>query len=174
MAYGVRTYTDSHPYSIPTYLCYLACAQKKKDPNAPKKPLSAYMFFCAEHRARIKEENPDFKVTQITSELGKAWGAATEVCVCVCVSDVTKPGAPYLCHIAVQYTHRFTCGNAHPSLLPVAMSSFTDAFATQSEKKPFYEQAEKDKARYEKENAAYKAGAGDEEEGEEEEEEDDE
>jgi HMG-box domain len=33
-------------------------AAKKKDPNAPKKALSPYMFFTQEHREIIKEENP--------------------------------------------------------------------------------------------------------------------
>lgn len=34
--------------------------KKKKDPNAPKKNLGAYMFFCADKRAAVKEENPDW------------------------------------------------------------------------------------------------------------------
>ncbi len=58
-----------------------SCVQKKKDPNAPKKPLSAYMFFCAEHREEVKTANPDFKATQITSELGRLWGTTSEVSV---------------------------------------------------------------------------------------------
>ena len=31
----------------------------KKDPNAPKKPQSAYNYYMAQNRARIKEANPD-------------------------------------------------------------------------------------------------------------------
>jgi hypothetical protein len=31
----------------------------KKDPNAPKRGLSAYMFFSQDQRATIKAENPD-------------------------------------------------------------------------------------------------------------------
>ncbi|KAG8855476.1 Non-histone chromosomal protein 6 [Serendipita sp. 411] len=33
-------------------------ASKKKDPHAPKKALSPYMFFTQEWREKIKEENP--------------------------------------------------------------------------------------------------------------------
>lgn len=33
--------------------------KKKKDPNAPKRPLSAFMLFSQDKRASIKEENPD-------------------------------------------------------------------------------------------------------------------
>lgn len=31
----------------------------KKDPNAPKNPLSAYLLFCNDHRDRVKSDNPD-------------------------------------------------------------------------------------------------------------------
>ena len=31
----------------------------KKDPAAPKRPLSAYMFFSQDWRERVKAENPD-------------------------------------------------------------------------------------------------------------------
>ncbi len=37
------------------------------------------MFFCAEHRDVIKKEQPDLKVTEVTSQLGKAWAALDEV-----------------------------------------------------------------------------------------------
>ncbi|KAF5832893.1 high mobility group box domain-containing protein [Dunaliella salina] len=47
--------------------------KKKKDPNAPKRGLSAYMFFCQDMRDTIKAENPEMKVTEVTSELGKQW-----------------------------------------------------------------------------------------------------
>jgi len=30
----------------------------KKDPNAPKRGLSAYMFFANEQRENVREENP--------------------------------------------------------------------------------------------------------------------
>lgn len=34
-------------------------AKKVKDPNAPKRPLSAYMYFSSAQRATVKEENPE-------------------------------------------------------------------------------------------------------------------
>jgi hypothetical protein len=33
--------------------------RSKKDPNAPKRGLSAYMFFSQDQRSTVKEENPD-------------------------------------------------------------------------------------------------------------------
>jgi hypothetical protein len=32
--------------------------KKKKDPNAPKKNKSSYLFFCEENRETIKQKNP--------------------------------------------------------------------------------------------------------------------
>lgn len=34
-------------------------SKAKKDPKAPKRALSAYMFFSQDWRERIKAENPD-------------------------------------------------------------------------------------------------------------------
>ncbi|KAI8906618.1 hypothetical protein PhCBS80983_g03135 [Powellomyces hirtus] len=45
----------------------------KKDPNAPKKALSAFMIFSQENRARIKEENPEATFGQLGKLLGAAW-----------------------------------------------------------------------------------------------------
>ncbi|KAJ3001551.1 Non-histone chromosomal protein 6 [Thoreauomyces humboldtii] len=47
--------------------------KKEKDPNAPKKALSAFMIFSQENRARIKEENPDATFGQLGKLLGAAW-----------------------------------------------------------------------------------------------------
>ena len=46
-----------------------------KDPDAPKKPKSAYMFFCAEKRAEIAS---GVEAKQVMTELGKAWSELKE------------------------------------------------------------------------------------------------
>lgn len=46
----------------------------KKDPNKPKRGKSAYIFFCADHREKVKEKLGDgAKATKVTTELGKQW-----------------------------------------------------------------------------------------------------
>ena len=45
----------------------------KKDPNMPKKPKSAYMFFCDEHRQTVMKENKDAKMGEISKILGEKW-----------------------------------------------------------------------------------------------------
>ncbi|KAK1231277.1 Non-histone chromosomal protein 6 [Marasmius sp. AFHP31] len=45
----------------------------KKDPNAPKRALSAYMFFSQDWRERIKAENPDASFGEVGKLLGAKW-----------------------------------------------------------------------------------------------------
>jgi len=47
----------------------------KKDPNAPKAPKSAYLFFGDAMRATVKEEQPGITPTEIMRELGSRWKA---------------------------------------------------------------------------------------------------
>ncbi|GMM57459.1 high-mobility group nucleosome-binding protein [Maudiozyma humilis] len=51
--------------------------RKKKDPNAPKRALSAYMFFANENRDIVRSENPDVTFGQIGRLLGERWKALT-------------------------------------------------------------------------------------------------
>lgn len=48
--------------------------RKHKDPNAPKRGKSAYLWFCSEHRDTVKTDlGGDAKATDITTELGVRW-----------------------------------------------------------------------------------------------------
>lgn len=52
--------------------------RKKKDPNAPKKALSGFMFFSNANRERIKTENPGIPFGQVGAGCmlvghGRAW-----------------------------------------------------------------------------------------------------
>lgn len=49
--------------------------KKKKDPNAPKRSLSAYMFFANENRDSVRNENPGITFGQIGRLLGEKWKA---------------------------------------------------------------------------------------------------
>uniref|UniRef100_A0A673X8Z3 High mobility group protein B2 n=2 Tax=Salmo trutta TaxID=8032 RepID=A0A673X8Z3_SALTR len=54
-----------------------AAGKRKKDPNAPKRPPSAFFVFCAEHRGRIKADNPGMGIGDIAKQLGLLWGKQT-------------------------------------------------------------------------------------------------
>merc|ERR1712012_510417 len=47
--------------------------KKAKDPNAPKRALSAFMYFAKEERPAVLKAHPDFKVPEIGKELGARW-----------------------------------------------------------------------------------------------------
>ncbi|EMD60960.1 hypothetical protein COCSADRAFT_98214 [Bipolaris sorokiniana ND90Pr] len=56
-------------------------AEKKKkvaDPNAPKRGLSAYMFFANEQREKVREDNPGIKFGEVGKLLGEKWKALNE------------------------------------------------------------------------------------------------
>ena len=45
----------------------------KKDPNAPKRGMSAFMLWSNHMRPKIKAESPDLKLTEISKVLGEKW-----------------------------------------------------------------------------------------------------
>jgi hypothetical protein len=48
----------------------------KKDPNAPRRAKSAYIFFCADNRAQVSASlGEDAVATDVTRELGVRWNA---------------------------------------------------------------------------------------------------
>ncbi|CAD7670300.1 unnamed protein product [Nyctereutes procyonoides] len=46
---------------------------KKKDPNAPKRPPSAFFLFCSEHHPKIKSEHPGLSIGDTAKKLGEMW-----------------------------------------------------------------------------------------------------
>ncbi|KAK3059804.1 Non-histone chromosomal protein 6 [Coniosporium uncinatum] len=47
--------------------------KKGKDPNAPKRGLSAYMFFANDQRDKVREDNPGIKFGEVGKMLGEKW-----------------------------------------------------------------------------------------------------
>ncbi|CAG0919138.1 unnamed protein product [Notodromas monacha] len=48
--------------------------RKKKDPNAPKRAMSAFFWFSHDERAKIKVSNPGrLAVADVSKELGRRW-----------------------------------------------------------------------------------------------------
>eukprot|EP00636_Phaeomonas_parva_P006006 CAMPEP_0118863380 /NCGR_PEP_ID=MMETSP1163-20130328/8271_1 /TAXON_ID=124430 /ORGANISM="Phaeomonas parva, Strain CCMP2877" /LENGTH=781 /DNA_ID=CAMNT_0006797381 /DNA_START=105 /DNA_END=2450 /DNA_ORIENTATION=+ len=52
--------------------------RKRKDPHAPKKAMSAFMFFSNAKREEIKKANPEFSITDISKEAGRLWREMTD------------------------------------------------------------------------------------------------
>ena len=51
--------------------------RKKKDPNAPKRPLSAFFLFCHDERPAVKAIYPNHSVGEVAKELGERWNKVT-------------------------------------------------------------------------------------------------
>jgi hypothetical protein len=47
--------------------------KRKRDPNAPKRSLSAFFFFNKEERDKIKESSPKLSLGEMAKELGRRW-----------------------------------------------------------------------------------------------------
>uniref|UniRef100_H0XH72 HMG box domain-containing protein n=1 Tax=Otolemur garnettii TaxID=30611 RepID=H0XH72_OTOGA len=57
-----------------TYIPPEGEAKKKfKDPNAPKRPPSAFFLFCSEYRPKIKGERPGLSIGDVAEKLGETW-----------------------------------------------------------------------------------------------------
>lgn len=48
-----------------------------KDPNLPRRPKSAYIYFCHELRPKLKETLPNAKLPEVARELGKRWSTVS-------------------------------------------------------------------------------------------------
>lgn len=51
--------------------------KKKKDPNAPKRAISAFMFFSQAERENVKKSNPGISFTDVGKVLGERWNKMT-------------------------------------------------------------------------------------------------
>eukprot|EP01026_Neomeris_dumetosa_P064606 TRINITY_DN61622_c0_g1_i2.p1 TRINITY_DN61622_c0_g1~~TRINITY_DN61622_c0_g1_i2.p1 ORF type:complete len:665 (-),score=123.05 TRINITY_DN61622_c0_g1_i2:170-2164(-) len=51
--------------------------RKKKDKDAPKRPIAAFMYFSMDKREEAKRANPDLKTSEIAKVLGEMWRNVT-------------------------------------------------------------------------------------------------
>jgi high mobility group protein B1 len=66
-----------------------------KDPNAPKRSLSAFFWFCNDLRGIVKEQHPEYTLGDIAKELGRRWGECDEVTKANYASMAEKDKARY-------------------------------------------------------------------------------
>ena len=49
-----------------------------RDPNAPKRPSSAYIYFSTEMRLKIREEKQEMSMSERAKYIGKLWAAISK------------------------------------------------------------------------------------------------
>jgi hypothetical protein len=69
--YMVEKASYTGPWQVPW-------KRAKKDPSAPKRPMSAFLFFSQGRRSEIKKQNPELKNTEVSRLLGRMWRTAPE------------------------------------------------------------------------------------------------
>ncbi|KAL6006102.1 hypothetical protein ACLOJK_040148 [Asimina triloba] len=55
--------------------------RKKKDPNAPKRSMSAFMHFTQKERDKLRKEKPELTFTELSKTLGGKWKNMTGMCI---------------------------------------------------------------------------------------------
>lgn len=75
--------------------------KKAKDPNAPKRPPSAYLLFQNAVRATVKQDHPDWTNHEVLAEVSKRWADLSPQDKKVCLellesicSDITINNSP--------------------------------------------------------------------------------
>jgi len=53
-------------------------SKKERDPNKPKRALSAFFYYAKDERPNVRSINPDFSVGEVAKELGRKWNELTE------------------------------------------------------------------------------------------------
>ncbi|KAJ5239515.1 Non-histone chromosomal protein 6 [Penicillium chermesinum] len=73
-----RAAKEKMPKEKPVRKTKERATRRKKDPNAPKRGLSAYMFFANDNRDKVREENPGISFGQVGKMLGDKWKALSD------------------------------------------------------------------------------------------------
>jgi hypothetical protein len=74
----VRYENEMKNYTPPVNVGNIVQKKGKTKRVGPKRGLTAYIFFCKEHRSIIKDEDPSLSAKDVTSELGKKWNNLSE------------------------------------------------------------------------------------------------
>jgi len=60
------------------FLVVSSSSKKKRDPNAPKKPLTGYIIYCQKEREALKAKHPEMSAKDLTRQLGANWNALSD------------------------------------------------------------------------------------------------
>eukprot|EP00042_Codosiga_hollandica_P034699 m.246699 g.246699 ORF g.246699 m.246699 type:complete len:447 (-) comp54474_c0_seq1:107-1447(-) len=51
----------------------------RRDPDAPKRPMSAFLYFANEFRPKLSAENPGYVMTELSKRLASMWASLSDV-----------------------------------------------------------------------------------------------
>ena len=155
-----------------------------KDPNAPKKPLSAYFLFNQEERIKVKAEFPDWNICDVAKEVGKRW-ACIDPAVKISyeeryrysrqqyeqemqaykphkkTKDPNAPKQPLSAYFIFNSEERLKVKNLHPSYTICEIAKEVGrrwADMAPEVKQRYQETAEENRRKYDQDVAAYRQG----------------
>lgn len=53
-------------------------SKKEKNPDAPKGAMTSYIYFSNDMRGKVKLEDPELKLTEVSKKIGEMWKNMTE------------------------------------------------------------------------------------------------
>ena len=68
-----------------------------KDPDAPKRPMSAFFRYCATRRATLQAQNPGKRAGDIAKILGEEWCAAAVIIFRACFHSASLLSTGVVC-----------------------------------------------------------------------------
>lgn len=92
-------------------------AKKEKDPNAPKRPSTAYFLYANTRRAAVKEEHPEWKVSDIAKHLGAEWKNLSDAQKAPFVAEAAKKKA----EVSDEYRSH-NCLSSSPHLVSLCLT----------------------------------------------------
>lgn len=78
-----------------------SCKRGKKDPDAPKRPMSAFLAFSNQRRAALKREHPNATNSDLSKMLSKSWKEASAEFKAAFVEEEAKLRAKYKSDIVI-------------------------------------------------------------------------
>lgn len=143
--------------------------KKEKDPNRPKRPLTAFMRYSSKRRSKIRLEDPTKSMIQISKIIGEEWrnlsandkrpfhDAATkdheEYRVAKEKYDASKPKRPRTSYALFMKTNRAYIAKKNPNVSPRELMKFIAAewkALNSVEKEKYEKMAIEDRERWEK------------------------
>lgn len=143
--------------------------KKAKDPNRPKRPLTAFMRYSSKRRAKIRLDDPSKSMIQISKIIGEEWrnlsandkrpfhDAATKDHEVYRIAkekyDASKPKRPRTSYALFMKTNRAYIAKKNPNVSPRELMKFIAAewkALNSVEKEKYEKMAIEDRERWEK------------------------
>ena len=140
--------------------------KKIKDPNRPKRPLTAFMRYSSQRRSKIRVEDPTASMIQISKIIGDEWrnlnstdkqpfhdAAAKDQEVYKLAKeayDKTKPKRPRTAYALFMKTNRSMIAEKHPNVSPRDLMKYIATewkSLTVDEKQKYVDMAKEDRKR---------------------------